>query len=44
VLGEEAPQVTAEDGCRAVELVDRIYRRIAGLNPVAVDIAKNGKL
>lgn len=30
VLGEEAPQVTAEDGYCAVELVDRIYRRIAG--------------
>lgn len=26
VLGEEEPQVTAEDGLKAVELVDRIYR------------------
>jgi myo-inositol 2-dehydrogenase/D-chiro-inositol 1-dehydrogenase len=26
VLGEEAPLVTAEDGFRSVELVDRIYR------------------
>ena len=29
VLGEEAPQVTAEDGYRAVEIVDRCYRLLA---------------
>jgi myo-inositol 2-dehydrogenase/D-chiro-inositol 1-dehydrogenase len=30
VLGEEAPAVTAEDGYRAVELVDRCYRLVRG--------------
>ena len=31
VLGEEEPQITAEDGYQAVELVDRIYRSIGKL-------------
>ena len=30
VLGEEPPAVTAEDGFRAVELVDRCYRLVRG--------------